>query len=478
MPDSATQQATTTVDVTARPLWRISDVSAFLGVPVATLYQWRHLGVGPKAYRLGKHLRYRQADVRPGSRSRWRDDVGSVAKRPDGRWRARYRDPSGNEHARHFDRTLDAQRWIACVEVAVGRGEWLDPTLGTVTVGDWAKQWLDAQVQLKPSTRERYALSIRRFVVPAWGARPISAVGHGDVVRWIQQLSASDLAPATVRHAHRVVSMMFDLAVGDGRVGRNPARDVRLPRVVAAEKRFLTGEQVERLARASGQYEPLVRFLSYTGLRWGEVAALRWRNVDLDRRRVHVVQAMTEIRGRVVLGTPKNHQRRTVPVPAYLARDLQVAAAGRGPDDLAFPAPEGGHLRNGSFRSRFFRQAAASVGLDGLTPHELRHTAASLAIASGANVKAVQRMLGHASAAMTLDVYAGLFADDLDAVAEGLDKAWSAMNADHVRTDAANGSPAQRVDQDLGSPDQGVLVEPPIGVEPMTYALRVRRSTD
>ena len=112
-------------------------------------------------------------------------------------------------------------------------------------------------------------------------------------------------------------------------------------------------------------------------------------------------------------------------VPAFLIRDLKVAAAGRGPDDLVLPAPEGGYLRNGHFRSRFFQQAAASVGLDGLTPHELRHTAASLAIASGANVKAVQRMLGHASAAMTLDVYAGRFADDLDAVAQGLDRAWT-----------------------------------------------------
>ena len=95
--------------------------------------------------------------------------------------------------------------------------------------------------------------------------------------------------------------------------------------------------------------------------------------------------------------------------------------AGRGGDDLVFTSPEGGVLRLGNFRRRHFDPAAASVGLAGVTPHELRHTAASLAIASGANVKAVQRMLGHASAAMTLDVYSGLFDDDLDAVAERME---------------------------------------------------------
>jgi integrase len=120
----------------------------------------------------------------------------------------------------------------------------------------------------------------------------------------------------------------------------------------------------------------------------------------------------------VVVGTTKTHQRRSVPIPRFLADELADHLAGKAPGDLVFTAPEGGVLRNTNFRPRFFDPAAEKAGLPGLTPHELRHTAASLAVAAGANVKAVQQMLGHASAAMTLDVYAGLFADDLDAVAE------------------------------------------------------------
>jgi integrase len=117
---------------------------------------------------------------------------------------------------------------------------------------------------------------------------------------------------------------------------------------------------------------------------------------------------------------PKSHQRRSVPLPAFLLAELQLLTRGKSPDDLIFTAPGGGPLRNSNFRRDVLDPAAVAVGIPGLRPHDLRHTAASLAIAAGANVKAVQRMLGHASAAMTLDVYAGLFSDDLDDVAARL----------------------------------------------------------
>ena len=108
-------------------------------------------------------------------------------------------------------------------------------------------------------------------------------------------------------------------------------------------------------------------------------------------------------------------------MPAFLASDLAAYVAGKAPNELVFTGRRGGVLRNLNFRRDHFNDAATAAGLDGLTPHELRHTAASLAVAAGANVKAVQRMLGHASAAMTLDVYAGLFDAELDGVADRMD---------------------------------------------------------
>ncbi|TWG26738.1 site-specific integrase [Actinoplanes teichomyceticus] len=141
----------------------------------------------------------------------------------------------------------------------------------------------------------------------------------------------------------------------------------------------------------------------------------------------------SEVRGELIEGTPKNHQRRSVPIPRFLVEELAAHVAGKSRDALVFTSPNGGPLRNTNFRPRFFTPAAESVGLTGLTPHDLRHTAASLAVAAGANVKAVQRMLGHASAAMTLDVYADLFEGDLDHVADRLDQT-ATRGADHLRT--------------------------------------------
>jgi integrase len=362
---------------------------------------------------------------------------GNVQKRPDGSWRARYRDPTHREHARHFRRKVDAVRWLASQEVSRTRGEWIDPAMGKLTVGQWLDQWITHQVQLKPSTLKRYEVAIRCQILPTWERVPLAQVTHSDVSAWVGRLSASGLAPATVRYAYRVLSLALAAAVRDGRVTRNVAEGVRLPRVSKSEKVFLTHEQVAALAGACAPYQLLVRVLAYTGLRWGELAALKVKRVNLVRRRLDIAAASTEAGGYVVVGTPKTHQRRSVPIPRFLVDELARHIAGKSPDDLVFTAQAGTVLRNSNFRPRIFDPAAASVGLAGLTPHELRHTAASLAVAAGANVKVVQLMLGHASAAMTLDVYAGLFGDDLDSVAERLDAAFTSSSADQVRTNVA-----------------------------------------
>lgn len=360
--------------------------------------------------------------------------MASVAKRPDGRWRARYRGPDGRERSRHFARKLDAERWLAGIEVAKTRGEWIDPSLSRTTVGSWCRTWLDAQGQLKPTTRYRYEGIVNKHVVPAWGRVALAEVAPADVAAWLGRLTSSGLAPASVRYAHRVLSLALEYAVLDGRLARNPAEGVPLPRAKARPKRYLTHAEVTALADECGAYSVLIHVLAYTGLRWGEAAALQVGDVDLLRRRIHVARAMAEVAGRAVVGTPKDHEVRSVPVPAFLVDELATHLAGRSADALAFPAPAGGFLRNGNFRRNVFDAAAERAGTADVTPHGLRHTAASLAIASGATVVLVCRMLGHSSPTVTLNVYAHLFADDLDTLADRLHEAKINSRADQVRT--------------------------------------------
>lgn len=381
--------------------------------------------------------------------------AGNIQRRPDGMWRARYRDANHRERARHFERKRDAERWLASQEVSIARGEWIDPALTKITVGEWLPRWHALQVQLKPTTRVRYEIVIRRQIRPRWERVPLARITHSEVSAWVQDLAAEGLSAASVRYAHRVLSRALAAAVRDGRLVRNVAEGVPLPRVVGRPKRFLTHDEVRRLADACGPYGTLIRVLAYGGLRWGEVAALRVKRVNLLRRRIEVIEALTEVHGEVVFGTTKTHQRRSVPIPRFLAEELAAQIMGKRPEDLVFTSPGGGVLRNTNFRPRIFDPAAERAGLVGLTPHELRHTAASLAVAAGANVKVVQQMLGHASAAMTLDVYAGLFGDDLDALADRLDEAFAGQDADQVRTGPAPGVVVPRERTSVRACDQG-----------------------
>jgi integrase len=260
-------------------------------------------------------------------------------------------------------------------------------------------------------------------IAPRWSAVPVARVEHGAVQAWVADLVAAGLSAGHVRKVVVVLSGVLGLAVRDRRLTSNPAAGLSLPRVHDRGRRYLTAAQVDDLATASGTPGRLVVLtLAYCGLRWSELAALRVRRVDLMRRRLDVAESMTEVNGgRLVWGVPKSHESRSVPVPRFLVDELAQHLAGKGPDELVFTTATGAPLRNRNARRAWFDPAATSAGVEGLTPHELRHTAASLAVSAGANVKAVQRMLGHASAALTLDRYADLFDDDLDAVAERLD---------------------------------------------------------
>ena len=370
--------------------------------------------------------------------------MANIAKRPDGRWRARYRDPSGREVSKHFTRKVDAQHWLDDAATAISNGTYVDRRMSRITVGEWSRKWLATKTNLKATTRRDYESLLQAHIEPRWGSVALADVGHEDVVTWLADLSARGLSASRVRAAHVALSQMMKLAVRSGRLARNPAEYASLPRVHRATKRYLTHDEVDTLAEAAGNYSAAIYFLAYTGVRYGEMAALRVGRLDLLRRRATIDEAIAEVAGRVVYSTPKTHQSRTVPIPRFLVDELAQQVAGKGTDDFVFSRVDGAVLRLSWFRRSVFTPAVAAAGLDGLTPHGLRHTAASLAIASGADVKVVQTMLGHASATMTLDLYGHLYADRLDEISNKMDaartasqvaRAGSAINsADFLRT--------------------------------------------
>ncbi|MGI8760934.1 MAG: tyrosine-type recombinase/integrase [Jatrophihabitantaceae bacterium] len=347
-------------------------------------------------------------------------------------WRASYRTPEGRQRSKSFDRKVDAARFLTTVESAKLGGSYVDPARSVGNVGDLARTWLAGKVNLKPSTAERYAGIVREHIEPRWGKVRLADVTHGAVQTWVGKLTGARSA-ATVRKAHGVLSLILASAVRDGRVARNPCEGISLPRIATAEHIYLTHEQVDDLADACGEHRLAVLFLAYTGIRFGELAALRVGHLDLMRRRATIAESVTEVGGRgLVWGTPKGHERRDVPIHRFLIDELAAHVAGKPADALVFTAPQGGTLRVRNFRRVALDPAAKALGVEGLHPHALRHTAASLAIASGADVKVVQQMLGHKSATMTLDLYGHLFGDRLDVVSDAMDAARTAALAVRV----------------------------------------------
>jgi len=153
------------------------------------------------------------------------------------------------------------------------------------------------------------------------------------------------------------------------------------------------------------------------------MAALRVGRVDFLRRRVLASESVTPVKGVMTFGPTKGHERREVPLPRFLVGELAVHVAGRSPDELLFTGERGAVMRSQTFQRAALTRTAEALKIPGFHPHELCHTAASLAIASGADVKVVQQILGHKSATMTLDLYGQLFGDRLDVVADAMDAA-------------------------------------------------------
>jgi integrase len=360
-----------------------------------------------------------------------RNHMGSIEKyetKHGIRYRVRYRDPNHRSREKAgFTTKRAAADFDASITVSSLSGEYIDPHSAKARIDELGTKWLDSRSHLKPSSKKPLETSWRVHVLPVWGTRRVGEILHSDITAWISDLTDRRSATVVIR-AYSVLNGVLETARRDRRIAANPAAGVALPKKIRKRHTYLSHTEVEALADASGVHGTLVRVLANTGLRWGEVTALKSANVNPMRRRITVAENALEVAGVIEVGTPKSHKIREVPIPPFLMDELAAACAGKGPDDLVFPGRAGGYMRRVrvSEGSRsWFKNALDEAGLKPMTIHDLRHTAASLAVSSGANVKAVQRMLGHKSAAMTLDIYADLFDDDLDALAARLDAARS-----------------------------------------------------
>jgi integrase len=369
--------------------------------------------------------------------------VASIAKRPDGTYRPRYRDENGKEHARHFKRKVDAQRWLDEQTAAIVTGDYVDPAAGKITFKVWFKAWSGRQVWERGTTlaAQQAADSVTFADVPMRQIRP------SHVQQWVKVMSqpassrTSGLAPSTIRTRYNYVHMAMRAAVVDRIIKSDPSAGVPLPRARKASA-AMTIPAIEEVGRAlsvaPAWFRPFIAVCAFAGLRLGEAAGLRLEDVDFLRRTIAVRrQLQGENRATIELVAPKFGSERVVYVPAELVDLLAQHVQRAGIQQGDWIIPNAGQPLNRNSAGHQWREVRKAAGLGRYTLHDLRHFYASGLIASGCDVVTVQRALGHSSATITLGVYSHLWPtaeDRTRAAASDLMAAALGASADSLRT--------------------------------------------
>ncbi|GHA67105.1 putative prophage phiRv2 integrase [Streptomyces tauricus] len=327
---------------------------------------------------------------------------GSVRKLPSGRFQARYRGPDGLMRTadKTFATQTDADRWLVKQEAEILDGNWQNPDV-TVIFGDFAESWFKDR-DYAATTRERNAGVLKLHILPSFRAVPLREITTPQVRRWRTDLLASGVGVATVSKSYQVLRAIMNTAVDDGLIQRNPCRIKGAGAVTHTERPFLSVPEVYRLAEAVPPHcRVLILLAAFTALRFGELAALQRRDIDLEARTVSVRRAYAETRtdGLTVKAPKSAAGVRTVAFPASLVEELahhlaEYASAGR--TGLVFVGARGGVLRRNNFR-RIWLRALDSTGLGDVHFHDLRHTGNTLAATGGATTRELMHRMGHSS---------------------------------------------------------------------------------
>jgi integrase len=339
-----------------------------------------------------------------------RRGFGNVRRRASGRWQARYTGPDARTYSAPvtFDTKGDAEAWLSLRHSEILRHAWLPPQEeqpAAITLRTYADGWLEGR-DLQQTTRDHYAQLLRDHIYPAFGGYPVAKITPPAVRDWFAKLKAST-GPTARAHAYGLLRTILNTAVADELIAANPCR-VRGGGSSKRAKRIrpATLGELEALVNVTpDRYRLMMLLAAWCALRFGELAELRRKDIDVKNRVIHVRRGVTRTKGSRIVGDPKSDAgKRDVAIPPHLMPVVQThltrhAQVGR--DGLIFPARNGGHLAPATLY-RVFYPARDAAGRPDLRFHDLRHTGAVLAAATGATLAELMARLGHSTAGAAL----------------------------------------------------------------------------
>ena len=303
-----------------------------------------------------------------------------------------------------FTSKRDAEQWLTITEAEILRGDWVDPLLSKITLAEYGAQWIKDR-KLGVRTREEYARQFRLHLVPYLGAMELGAISTEVVRKWRTTLLEGGRSENGAAKAYRLLRAIMHTAFDDGRVKRNPCRIKGADQEPTPERPVATVVQVFALAdQMPPRFRAFVLAAAFSGLRWGELIALRRSDVDLEELKVRVARKLAQLgSGAMVTGPTKSVAGvRTVSLPDVILLDLRnhlEKFTKAGSDELIFTGEKGAILKRGNWRKSVkWAAAIKKAGLpEGFHFHDLRHTGNHLAASSGASTRELMHRMGHAS---------------------------------------------------------------------------------
>jgi integrase len=385
---------------------------------------------------------------------------GRIRRLPSGRWQARYPGPDGIDRPAPdtFDNKTDAGIWLTLKEAEIRQGDWIDPDGGDVLVSNYAATWIDERPGLRPKTLLIYRGLLRKHIAPYFANVTVAEVTLARVRRWRKKLLDSGVSEVTAAKAYRLLRAVFNTALDDGLIKRNPCRIKGADRENSPERPVLTVAQVYALADAIGlRYRALVLLAAFTSLRWAELAALTPADIDLDARTLRVTRQLDYHRKGYGFGPPKSKAGvRTVSFPELIVPDLQEHLRWV-PSRVSFVfcTSTGTPLRHSNFRRRVWLPALAVVGLDGVHFHDLRHTGNQMTADAGANLRELMARMGQDSERAAL-IYLHSSAERQRALADEVGRMAAVRLARSKASNLSGTQRARRLDE-AGSSADGTL---------------------
>jgi integrase len=345
---------------------------------------------------------------------------GTITRRKDGRWEARISLPDGKRKSFYGKTRQEVARKLSEARHEVDRGFPLPDE--RLTVGQHLANWFEStRLYVKSSSRRRYRVVVFVHLIPGLGQIPLSKLTVQQVQAFYASKLDAGMAGTTLHHVHAVFHQALKQAVELGLVPRNVTEQMKAPRLTTRQMAPLTEAQAQHFREVvrGDRFEALYTLALTTGMREGELLALRWQDVDVEQASLKVRMGLQrDDEGYHLAETKTAYSRRTIGLTRaavaalrahWLRQQEERLALGPAWDaslDLVFSNIIGGAMDPARFVREHFKKALAKAGLPDIRFHDLRHTAATILLSHGVNVKVVSEMLGHADVATTLRTYA------------------------------------------------------------------------